>query len=151
MTYGVQSLGKIYLSAVLQKISVSRQATRQRQSENKEKFNKATQHNAIRLLERMGSRVHYHTAARARAQTREMHVQTELKSRGNDHSSPDARAGNPDSTSLVHSVLLFPNIHGLCNYTFDSCLPPNPLKLYAFRSKGQAYLIHAIYPAPNNL
>lgn len=90
----------------LTKDSVSRQATRQRQSENKEKFDKATQHNAIRLLERTGSRVRYHTAARAKAQTRETHVQTELKSRGNEHSSPDAREGSPDSTSLVHSTAL---------------------------------------------
>ena len=44
----------------------SRQATGQRQAENKEKFNKTAQHNTIQLLEGMGPRVRFHGAARAR-------------------------------------------------------------------------------------
>lgn len=66
------------------------------ETENKEKFNRATQkHNAIQLLEHMGSRVHFHRAARARGSMQEMHVQTELESGRNDHRSPDSHRVQP--------------------------------------------------------
>lgn len=80
------------------------------------------QHNAVWLLEHMGCGVHSHTAARVRGRPWAMHVQTELKSRRNDHFSADAGQGAPTALPWC-TLLLLPHIHGLGNYTFDSCLP----------------------------
>lgn len=57
---------RVYLSSVRQKIRCPKWATWQRQSENKEKFNKTTQHNATQLSECRVSGVHFHKVARAK-------------------------------------------------------------------------------------
>lgn len=68
---------RVSSSSVRQKIEYPKQATWQRQSENKEKFTKTTQRNAIQLLECRGSRVHFHKVARAREGHQRGHVRTE--------------------------------------------------------------------------
>lgn len=119
---------------------ISRQATWQRQSENKETSNKATTpHNTT--IGGLGLQSTFPWSSKSKAKD----VQTELESGRNDHPFPNSQEVQPlYSTFLVHFAP-FPNICGFPNYTFDSHLPPKDCK----DSEGEslAYFIHAI-PCP---
>ena len=75
---------------------------------------------------------------RARRRTLELHVPAELKSRGNDHSSPGASEGNPlHLPSALTRQCLFS--------TSTACAVTHVTAVFPSKSKGQAYLIHAIW------
>lgn len=103
------------------KDSVSMQATWQRQSENNEKFNKATQQNAVQLLECMGSKI-----------CKGKHAET--KSRGNDDSPPSSGEAQPLLPSLMHSGAVFPNTHDFHNLPVWQLSSPEDYK----HSEGRA-------------
>lgn len=125
---------------------ISRQVTWQRAPENKEKCNKTTQCDAMQLWEGMSLRVHLNRVARARGRGRDI----VKRNRSEDEWSLLFRQQGVQThfASLCTLCCSFLTLTAFVMMTHLTAVFPKGLQ--AVRSKGWAYLIHTIHPAPNN-